>query len=80
MRSNNAIQISPNGGKIAYARFDDTEVPEFQYPVYGDPFNVSKNKYPEYKYIWVFYSLYWVKYKNRNMGKFDTFTIIGKYP
>ena len=49
LRTNNAIHGSPNAGKIAYARFDDSHVPEFQYPVYGDPFDVSKNKYPEYK-------------------------------
>lgn len=49
LRTNNAIHISANAGKIAYARFDDSHVPEFQYTVYGDPFDVSKNKYPEYK-------------------------------
>ena len=51
LRSNNAIHVSPNGGKIAYARFDDTKVPEFQYPVYGDYNNVSNNNYPEYKSV-----------------------------
>ena len=53
LRSNNAIHVSPNGGKIAYARFDDTNVPEFQYPVYGNPYDVTNNNYPEYKSVYI---------------------------
>jgi len=39
-----------NGGKlIAFAQFNDTLVPDFRYPHYGDPHDVPHSQYPEYR-------------------------------
>jgi len=48
---NYANHMSPTGHKIAFARFNDTLVPEFQYPHYGNPDDVFHNQYPTYKKV-----------------------------
>ncbi|KAJ3655173.1 hypothetical protein Zmor_014310 [Zophobas morio] len=35
--SNKALWFSPDGTKLAYARFDDTQVPLMVLPIYGEP-------------------------------------------
>ena len=37
--------------KIAYAKINDSEVPEFKFPHYGNPEEIQNNKYPEYKLV-----------------------------
>ena len=46
---NYANHISPTGYKVAFAQFNDTLVPEFQYPHYGDPNDIFQNQYPVYR-------------------------------
>ena len=41
--------------KIAYAKINDSEVPEFQYPHYGNPEEIQNNKYPEYKLVTIYF-------------------------
>lgn len=45
-----AIWISPNGEKMAFAYFDDTNVKEFTYETYGTPGSLA-DQYPEYHTI-----------------------------
>lgn len=42
--SDGALWVSPDSKLIAFARFNDTEVESFSYPIYGEPGN------PEYQY------------------------------
>lgn len=35
--SNKALWVSPDGKKVAYAKFDDTEVQTMKMPLYGEP-------------------------------------------
>jgi dipeptidyl-peptidase 4 len=46
---NKAHYISSDGKKLAFAQFNDTLVPEFRYPVYGEPNDIYGVQYPEYK-------------------------------
>ena len=41
--------FSPSGKTIAFAQFNDTNVPEFKYPNYGDSMDVLSAQYPTYK-------------------------------
>lgn len=41
-----ALWFSPNGDRIAFVRFNDTQVKEFSYTIYGTPGDL-KNQYPE---------------------------------
>ncbi|ODM94098.1 Venom dipeptidyl peptidase 4 [Orchesella cincta] len=45
-----ALWISPSGKNLAFVRFNDTEVLEFQWPIYGEPGN-NETTYPEYRKI-----------------------------
>jgi dipeptidyl-peptidase-4 len=44
--SGSAIWWSPTGSHFAFVEFDDTEVSEFEYPMYGEPGN-RETVYPE---------------------------------
>ena len=46
---NKAHYISTDGNKLAFVQFNDTLVPDFRYPVYGEPNNIYDAQYPEYK-------------------------------
>lgn len=48
---NKAHYVSPDGRKLAFVQFNDTLVPEFRYPVYGEPNNIYDAQYPEYKIV-----------------------------
>lgn len=47
LATNTALYPSPNGDLLAYAKFDDTEVPEFHFTKYGDPRDPIGNQYPK---------------------------------
>ena len=47
---NFAHYVNEKGNLIAFAQFNDTLVPEFVYPHYGDPQDVLHSQYPEYRY------------------------------
>ena len=47
--TNTAHYISPSGNSLAFAQFNDTLVPDFHYPNYGNPYDVPHVKYPSYK-------------------------------
>jgi len=44
-----ALWISPNGENLAFVRFNNSEVPTFKWPIYGDP--ESNKSYPDYREI-----------------------------
>jgi dipeptidyl-peptidase-4 len=48
---NYAHYINDLGTRVAYARFNDTLVPEFRYPHYGDPEDILHSQYPEYRVV-----------------------------
>jgi len=48
---NFAHYINEEGNLIAFAQFNDTLVPEFVYPHYGDPQDVLHSQYPEYRVV-----------------------------
>lgn len=37
LASNKALWVSPDGKKLAYAKFDDSNVQSIKLPFYGDP-------------------------------------------
>lgn len=39
--SNTALWFSPNGQRLAYGRFDDTNTPNMFLPIYGEPGNLA---------------------------------------
>jgi len=45
-----ALWISPSGKNLAFIRFNDTDVLEYKWPIYGEPGNIE-TIYPEYKTI-----------------------------
>lgn len=45
LSSGSAVWFSPDGTKLAFAYFDDTEVPEFTYFMYDDE---DDGPYPQY--------------------------------
>ena len=49
LSTNYAHYISPSGSLIAFAQFNDTLVPIFNYPHYGNPNDIMNDKYPTYK-------------------------------
>lgn len=46
-RSNDAFYPSPLGSMLAYTEFDDSNVREVHFPVYGDPSDPYTYQYPE---------------------------------
>ena len=46
LKSDNAIWISPDGQKIVYATFNDSQVQSVQWKIYGDGRDASVNPYP----------------------------------
>ena len=46
MKSDNAIWISPDGKKIVYATFNDSQVQSVQWKLYGDGRDANVNPYP----------------------------------
>ena len=46
---NYAHYITEAGTRIAYAQFNDTLVPDFRYPHYGNPEDILHSQYPEYR-------------------------------
>lgn len=52
LSSNNAMWISPNGGKLAFAKFNDRDVQTMKLTVYGEPGQLSSQytKVLELKY------------------------------
>lgn len=48
--SNKALWFSPDGKKLAYGRFDDTDVPIMVIPIYGEPGKIS-SQYPRANFI-----------------------------
>lgn len=49
LATNYAHYFSPAGYKVAFAQFNDTLVPDFHYPHYGNPQDVINAQYPTYK-------------------------------
>jgi len=49
--TNYAHYINELGSRIAFAKFNDSLVPEFRYPHYGDPAKVEEWQYPEYRTV-----------------------------
>lgn len=56
--SGSALWFSPEGNRLAFARFDDTNVDEFTYFKYGEPGTLDSQypevvmlRYPKVKYI-----------------------------
>jgi dipeptidyl-peptidase-4 len=49
--TNYAHYINELGSRIAFAKFNDSLVPEFRYPHYGDPEKVEEWQYPEYRTV-----------------------------
>lgn len=45
-----ALWISPSANNLAFVRFDDAKVENFQYPIYGEP-RSNTTIYPEYRSI-----------------------------
>ena len=39
---NYAYYVNPSGSTIVFAQFNDSSVPVFKYPQYGDPYNIAK--------------------------------------
>ncbi|KAJ8968573.1 hypothetical protein NQ314_002238 [Rhamnusium bicolor] len=48
--SNKALWFSPDGKKLAYGRFDDTQTPVMIIPVYGEPGSLTF-QYPRANFI-----------------------------
>ena len=48
---NFAHYINEPATRIAFAKFNDSEVEEFRYPHYGDPKDVTAWQYPEYRTV-----------------------------
>jgi len=48
---NYAHYINEAGSRIAFAQFNDSLVPDFRYPHYGDPQDVFHSQYPEYRVV-----------------------------
>jgi len=48
---NYAHYINSVGTRIAFAQFNDTLVPDFRYPHYGNPQDVFHSQYPEYRVV-----------------------------
>ena len=46
---NYAHYINEAGTRIAFAQFNDSLVPDFRYPHYGNPQDVLHSQYPEYR-------------------------------
>ena len=46
LKSDNAIWISPDGKKIVYATFNDSQVQSVQWKLYGDGRDANVNPYP----------------------------------
>ncbi len=49
LSDNKAHYISSDGTKVVFIQFNDTLVPDFRYPMYGEPANIYGAQYPEYK-------------------------------
>jgi dipeptidyl-peptidase-4 len=49
--TNYAHYINEPGTRIAFAKFNDSLVPDFRYPHYGDPEAVEDWQYPEYRTV-----------------------------
>ena len=47
LKRDSAIWISPDGKKIVYATFNDSEVQSIQWKIYGDGRGASVNPYPK---------------------------------
>jgi len=47
----NFAHVTNVGKGIAFAQFNDTLVPDFRYPHYGDPHDVPHSQYPEYRVV-----------------------------
>ena len=82
MKSDNAIWISPDGKKIVYATFNDSQVQSVQWKLYGDGRDANVNPYPTEafmrypkvctKYVWH------VKYLMHFFLSYETCKIIDK--
>merc|ERR1711892_1085506 len=48
---NYAHYINGEGSRIAFAQFNDSLVPDFRYPHYGDPQDILHSQYPEYRVV-----------------------------
>lgn len=46
LSSGSALWISPDGNRLAFAWFNDTDVDDFKYYLYGDPGSLE-DQYPE---------------------------------
>ena len=47
LKKDNAIWISPDGKKVVYATFNETQVQSVKWKVYGNGFDASINPYPK---------------------------------
>ena len=85
MKSDNAIWISPDGKKIVYATFNDSQVQSVQWKLYGDGRDANVNPYPTEAFMrypkvctkygilntsCIFYPMRPAKYSIRNNPKF----------
>merc|ERR1711892_587963 len=48
---NYAHYINGEGSRIAFAQFNDSLVPDFRYPHYGNPQDILHSQYPEYRVV-----------------------------
>ena len=46
LRQDNAIWISPDGKKVVYATFNDSQVQSVRWKIYGNGYDASVNPYP----------------------------------
>ena len=47
LRQDNAIWISPDGKKVVYATFNDSQVQSVRWKIYGNGYDASVNPYPK---------------------------------
>ena len=52
---NYAHYINGVGTRIAFAQFNDSLVPDFRYPHYGNPQDILHSQYPEYRQVLLSY-------------------------
>ena len=51
LRRDHAIWVSPDATKIVYATFNDSQVQNVQWKIYGDGRDASVNPYPKEAYM-----------------------------